>query len=277
VLRAVALALLAFVAVPAVPAAAEQTAPQKLFRKRLLADRAVSVEIKQILRSGGFVDRDILFGDVTGDTKSDAIVLVNKGDTGGRVAIYVYSSHRRRRGDGGGGGELRILYKNQNLYRARGSVKRMSEKRPQGAVVYRTPVYDPGDELSDPGATRVVEVRWRPKRRRFRVAETRTVDRVRSRYCSPTGDYCTRTIKSPRGVTYLEITSVSVSGRYTLCVTTPEREKDCRIFSLRRSGDQYVSQVRWAANFPDGGVGRYSVRWLLGEQKLGPALGFRRG
>lgn len=278
VLRAVALAVLAIVAVPALPAAAEETRPQKLFRKRLLNDRAVSAEIKQILRNGGFVDRDIRFGDLTGDGKSDALVLVNQGGSAGRVALYVYSSHRRRRSDGGGGSDLRIRYKNQRLYRARASIRAMSAERPQGAVVYRTPVYDPGDELSDPGAVRVVEVRWRRKRNRFRVASRRTVDRVRSRYCARSGDYCTQTIKSRRGVVYLQLRSLSIEGRYTLCVTHPSGgPADCRQFTLRRRGDRFVSQVRWAANYPDGGVGRYRVVWKLGAQKLGRALGFRRG
>jgi len=277
VLRAVALAVLVLVAVTAAPAAAEQTRPQKLFRKRLLNDRAVSGEIKQVLRNRGFVDRNIRFGDLTGDGKSDALVLVNQGGSAGRIALYVYSSHRRRRGDGGGGGDLRIRYKNQHLYRARAGIKAMSAERPQGAVVYRTPVYDAGDELSDPGAVKVVEVRWRRKRNRFGVASRRTVDRVRSRYCARSGDYCTETITSRRGVIYLELRSLSIEGRYMLCVTPPSGgPADCRQFTLRRSGDRFVSQVRWAANYPDGGVGRYSVVWRLGAQKLGPALGFRR-
>jgi hypothetical protein len=277
VLRAVAVALLVLVAAPAAPAAAEQTQPQKLFRKRLLGDRGVSAEIKQVLRSGGFVDRDIRFGDLTGDGKSDAVVLVNQGGSAGRIAVYIYSSHRTGQGDGGGGSELRIRYKNQHLYRARASVKRMGPDRPHGAVVHRTPVYDPGDQLNNPGAERVVEVRWRPRRKRFGVASTRTVDRVRSRYCARSGDYCTETIKSRRGVVYLELRSISFEGRYTLCVTRPGGgAADCRFFTLRRSGDRFVSHVRWDANFPDGGVGRYRVVWRLGPQKLGPALGFRR-
>ena len=276
--RVVALALLAFIAVPAVPAAAEETRPQKLFRGLLLRDPDVSAEIKQVLRNGGFVDRDVRFGDLTGDTRDDAVVLVNQGGSAGRIAIYIFSSHRARRDDGGGGNELRIRYKNQNLYRARASVKRMSADRPHGALVYSTPVYDPGDELSNPGARRIIEVRWRPRRTRFGVADTRTVDRVRSRYCSRTGDYCTETIKSKRGVIYLELRSVSIQGRYTLCVTPPSgrtRDSECRRFTLRRSGDRFVSHVRWSTNFPDGGVGRYQVVWRLGAQQLGPALGFR--
>src|SRR5215212_10276016 len=134
-IRPIALALLLFVAVPTLPAAAEETAGQKLFRKRLLNDRAVKPEVKRVLRNGGFVDRNIRFGDVTGDGKSDALVLVNQGGSAGRIALYVYTSHRPRRGDGAGGGELRIRYKNQHLYRARASLKGMSADRPQGAVV----------------------------------------------------------------------------------------------------------------------------------------------
>ena len=76
-IRLSALALLLFVIVPAVPAVAEQTKAQKLFRQRLLNDRTVSAEVKRVLRNGGFVDRDIRFGDLTGDGKSDALILVN--------------------------------------------------------------------------------------------------------------------------------------------------------------------------------------------------------
>ena len=151
----------------------------------------------------------------------------------------------------------------------------MSAERPNGALVYSTPVYDPGDELSNPAARRIVEVRWRPRRNRFGVADTRTVERVRTRYCSRTGDYCTATIKSRRGVVYLQLRSLSFEGRYTVCVTTPGGRTDCRQFTLRRSGDQFVSHVRWSTNFPNGGVGRYGVVWKLGRQKLGRTLGFR--
>jgi hypothetical protein len=273
--RLTALALLAFVAVPAAPVAAEQTDAQKLFRKRLLNDRGVSKEVKRVLRNGGFVDRDIRFGDVTGDGKSDALVLVNEGGSAGRIALYLYSSHKPRSDDGGGGDELRIRFKRQKLYRAQAKLRRQSANRPQGAVVFKTPVYDPGDELSDPGAMRVAEVRFRPRRNRFRVVETRTVDRVRRRFCSQTGDYCTETIKSKRDVVYLQLRSVSFTGRYTVCVTPPGAKTDCRFFTLRRSGDRFVSQVRWSTNFPDGGVGRYKVVWRLGPDQLGPPLEFR--
>ena len=100
-IRVTALALLAFVAVPAAPAAADQTTAQKLLRKRLLNDRTVSKEVKRVLRNGGFVDRDIRFGDITGDGKSDALVLVNEGGSAGRIALFVYSSHRQPSDNGG--------------------------------------------------------------------------------------------------------------------------------------------------------------------------------
>lgn len=274
--RAAAIALLALLPTAA-PAAAEQTSAQKLFKKRLLADRGVSAEVKRVLRTSGFVDRRVRFADVTGDGKSDALVLVHQGGSAGRIAMYVFSSHRNAARDGADGTGLRIIHKRQGLYRARARVKRPSANRPHGAIVLRTPVYDPGDDLSDPGATRVLELRWRPKRTRFRVARSDTVDRVRARYCSPTGDYCTRTFKGRRGAQYLELRTASFRGRYFLCVTPPGADApDCRRFTLRRSGDVFHSRVRWAANYPDEGRGRYRVVWRLGDQQLGPALGFRR-
>lgn len=274
--RAVGIALLLFLAIPAVPAAAEETAPQKLFRKRLLSDRLVSKEVKSVLRHGGFVDRNIRFGDVTGDTRSDALVTVHQGGTAGRIAMYIYSSHGSRQGQGGSASPLRIVYRHQRLYRAKAAIKKMTAERPMGAVTFRQPFFDPGDTLADPAGWRQVELRWRPKRSRFRRAGTTVIDNVRSRYCSKTGDFCTRTSKNRNGAVYLELTSPSVSGRYFVCVTTPAGDTDCRGFTLRRSGDIFISSVRWRANFPDEGTGRYEVAWRLGQQQLGPPLGFRR-
>jgi hypothetical protein len=276
VLRAVAIALLAVVAAPAVPAAAEETAPQKLFRKRLMNDRLVTKDVKRTLRNGGFVDRNIRFADLTGDTRSDALVTVNQGGSAGRIAVYVYSSHGSRMGQGGSASPLRIIYRKQTLYRARAGLKRATTERPNGAFTFRQPVFDPGDTLDDPGAWRQVEMRWRPKRSRFGREETKTIDNVRSRYCSKSGDFCTRTVEDKRGRTYLELETPSFSGRYFLCVTTPAGDTDCRAFTLRRSGDVFLSSVRWVANFPDEGRGRYGVTWRLGQQQLGPELGFRR-
>jgi hypothetical protein len=265
--RSVAIAVLAAVLAPAAPAAGEESAPQKLFRKRLLRDAAVSREVKGVLRHGGFVDRNIRFSDLTGDGKSDAVVLVNQGGAAGRIALYVYSSHETR--------ELRVVYRNQHLYRARAKLRRAGPGRPHGSVVFRVPLYDPGDILSDPGAWRKVELRWRARRSLLRRFNTETIDNVRARYCSDDRDFCTRALKTAAGKVYLELRSISLHGRYTLCVTTPARHTDCRPFTLRRVGDEFVSRVRWTANFPDEGRGRYSVTWQLGPQRLGPPLGFR--
>ena len=141
-IRTIALALLLCAAVPVLPAAADQTAGQKLFKKRLLNDRGVKPEVKRVLRNGGFVDRDIRFGDITGDGKSDALVLVNEGGTAGRIALYVYSSHPPRNSDGGGGSELRIRYKDQNLYRARAACSRGSDGGPE--ALPQAPIERPG-------------------------------------------------------------------------------------------------------------------------------------
>ena len=275
-IRAVATVLLAFAAAAA-PAAAEETAPQKLFRERLLNDRAVSKDVKRTLRHGGFVDRNIRFADLTGDTRDDAVLTVNQGGSAGRIALFIYSSHGRRQGQGGAGASLRIIYKHQTLYRARASVKAMSTARPNGAVTFRVPVYDPGDILADPGAWRHVELRWRSRRSRFGREETRVIDNVRSRFCAESGDYCTETMKDERGRTLLELRARSFEGRYTVCVTAPGvGAPDCRQFTLRRNGDIFFSRVSWSANVPNEGRGRYSVTWRLGNQRLGPKLGFRR-
>ena len=60
-IRTIALALLLCVAVPALPAAADETAGQKLFRKRLLNDRGVKPEVKRVLRNGGFELQSVPF------------------------------------------------------------------------------------------------------------------------------------------------------------------------------------------------------------------------
>ena len=275
-LRGSALALLAFLALPAPGAVADETAAQKLFRKRLLNDSSVSKTVKQTLRNGGFVDRKIRFADLTGDTKSDAVLTVNQGGTAGRIALYVYSSHGVRMDDDGSASPLRIAYRHERLYRARARLRKAGEKRPNGAILFRRPIFDAGDTLADPAAWREVELRWRQKRKRFRRARTEVIDNVDSRYCSRTGDFCTRTLENKRGATYLELSSPSVSGRYTICVTTPAGNTDCQLFTLRRSGNVFLSRIRWAANFPNEGRGRYSVVWRLRDQQLGPALGFRR-
>ena len=90
----------ALVLVLAAPATAQE--PQALFKKKLLADAKTSSDVKSMLRSGrGFVEPAPVFADVTGDSKSDALVRVMTGGAAGAVAVYVLST------DGTTGSELK--------------------------------------------------------------------------------------------------------------------------------------------------------------------------
>ena len=149
----------------ATAASAELTEAQRLFRDKLLDDRAVSRDVKTRLRKGGFVDRRIIFTDLTGDGRSDAVVTVHSGGSAGRIALYVFSA-------GDDGEDLGIVYRNQRLYRVSARVPRSS-----GRLVYRVPVYEAGDELCCPSAERETELRWDERARRFRVADRRTIQR----------------------------------------------------------------------------------------------------
>ena len=152
-------------AIGASTASGEPTAAQRLFREKLLDERAVSREVKTRLRKGGFVDRRITFTDLTGDGRSDAVVLVHSGGSAGRIALFVFSA-------GDDGEDLGIVYRNQRLYRASARVPRGSER-----LVYRVPVYEMGDELCCPSAERETELGWDERRKRFRVTDRRTIDR----------------------------------------------------------------------------------------------------
>lgn len=166
---AAALALLACAAAAlAAGAAAKPTSAQKLFADKLLDDPDVARDVKTRLRKGGFVDRRIEFVDLTGEGKSDALVMVHSGGSAGRVAVYVFSA--------GGGTKLRIVYRNQRLYRATARVLAAHDERP-ASILYTVPLFEPGDELCCPSARRETELRWSSSKRRFGVATRRTVER----------------------------------------------------------------------------------------------------
>ena len=120
-------------------ASAAPTRSQSLFKRTLLADAKTTEEVKALLRDGrGFVAPDITFADVTGDGRSDAIVLVDSGGAAGAVALYVLSTHGAdERSD------LRAVYRAQRLYRA--SVEVSGQ-----ALVLRTPRYRSGDDICCP-------------------------------------------------------------------------------------------------------------------------------
>jgi hypothetical protein len=123
---------------------AEPSQSQALFKKTLLDDPKTTAAVKQLLSAGGgFVAPDIVFSDLTGDGRSDAIVLVETGGVAGAVALYVFST------DGNpADSDLRAVYRSQRLYRA--------SVQPNGAALtLRTPRYGTGDDVCCP--ERVVE------------------------------------------------------------------------------------------------------------------------
>lgn len=146
----------------AAPAEAAQTPAQKLFRTKLLASSAVAKSVKVTLKKGGFVDRRILFDDLTGEGKDDAVVMVHSGGSAGRIALYVFSA--------GTGRDLKIVYRNQRLYRARARLRAPDQ------FVYSIPRYAAGDPLCCPSSFRETALGWRTRDKRFVVTDRRTAD-----------------------------------------------------------------------------------------------------
>jgi hypothetical protein len=103
----------------------------------------------------------VLFADLTGEGKDDAVVTVDSGGAAGIVAVYVFSA--------GSGTDLKIVYRNQRLYRASVRIN------PGPALVYSLPQYKDGDELCCPSAYRETELKWSAAKKRFGVAQRRTV------------------------------------------------------------------------------------------------------
>jgi hypothetical protein len=138
-------------------AAAKPSALQTTFRTALLADAKTTSAVKRALRSGSaFVDPKPLFGDVTGDGKSDAVVSVVTGGAAGAVALYVFST------DGAADGKLRAIFRSQALYRA------AAELEPEGTLVLRTPSYAEGDLLCCPAKVRERTYAWVAKAHELR-------------------------------------------------------------------------------------------------------------
>ncbi len=120
-------------------AGAAETKSQAFFKRMLLADPKTTSGVKKLLRDGGgIVAPDIAFSDLTGDGRSDAVVLVDTGGVGGAVALYLFSTHGRAQDS-----DLRAVYRSQRLYRATAEV--------EGATLdLRTPRYAEGDDVCCP-------------------------------------------------------------------------------------------------------------------------------
>src|SRR3954447_3232330 len=151
--RSYALALFLLLAVPAT-AQQKPSNPQSLFKATLLDYANTSKDVKSMLRSGrGFVEPSPVFADVTGDGKSDALVRVM---TGGAVAVYVLST------DGTTGSDLKVVMRNQRLYRATLRVNAVHN------LVVRVPVYRAGDALCCPSRARDRTYAWDAKAKQLR-------------------------------------------------------------------------------------------------------------
>jgi hypothetical protein len=158
-LQAAGLAAVLAALLGAAPASAQKTQSQRFFEERLLADRLTSDAIKTLLRSGGgFVDPGVVFRDLTGDKRDDAVVRVHSGGAAGVVAVYVFSTANRK------GGKLKAAFRSQNLMRA-------STRVLKGVLSYRTSRYDPGDELCCPARITQSTLAWNRRERRLRVRE----------------------------------------------------------------------------------------------------------
>ena len=139
----------------AAPATAQE--PQVLFKQKLLADDATSKDVRSMLRSGrGFVEPHPAFADVTGDGKADALVRVMTGGAAGAVAVYVLST------DGTKSANLRVVMRNQRLYRATVKVSDAHN------LVVRVPVYAAGDTLCGPSRARDRTYAWSAKAKAMR-------------------------------------------------------------------------------------------------------------
>ena len=147
-------------AVAAGIATSEPTRSQTFFRDRLVDDRRTAAPIRAALTDGSaFVDRSIVFADLTGDDKDDAVVRVQSGGAAGAVAVYVLSAHRTR--------SLRVKHRAQKLSQASVAVR-------DGRLSYRSAVYEPGDELCCPSKLVETELEW--EEGKFVVASRRQLD-----------------------------------------------------------------------------------------------------
>ena len=141
---------------------------QSTFRAALVKDTRTTAAVRRGLRSGAlFVAPRPVFGDLTGDGRADAVVPVLTGGAAGAVAVYVFST------DGASDGPLRVVYRNQSLYRAGVALQ-------PGALVLRLPRYARGDRLCCPAKVLERTYAWSARERTLRATGSREVDGPRT-------------------------------------------------------------------------------------------------
>ena len=151
--------------------AGAQTAPRSqtsLFRTLLLEDKKTAPGVAKLLRTrAGFVESNMIFADLTGDSKSDAVVRVGTPGMAGTVAVYVFSTDGVKP-DSKGRTKLRAIYRNQTLYRAGASVR-------SGALLLRVPRWKVGDDPCCPATLAEREYLWRESDHRLHLHATRDI------------------------------------------------------------------------------------------------------
>ena len=158
-------ALLAVAAGCGAPAALAQTAttgtPQALFTHQIETDPHTAPDVRDALRARRvFVDANIVFADLTGDGRQDAVVSVDSGGAPGAIAVYVFSTD--------GATKLRAVYRNQRLYRALTAVDGVT-------LLVTTPSYAAGDEMCCPSQMLQRSLTWSPQAKRLVLRSRRTV------------------------------------------------------------------------------------------------------
>ena len=148
----------------AAPASAQKTQTQRFFEQRLLAgppdehgDQDAAAQRRRASST-----KAVVFRDLTGDKRDDAVVRVHSGGAAGVVAVYVFSTANRKNG------KLRAIFRSQSLMRA-------STRVLKGVVSYRTSRYEPGDELCCPARITQSTLGWVRRRAPLPRARARDV------------------------------------------------------------------------------------------------------
>jgi hypothetical protein len=148
----------------------ERTPSQSaFFRDLLLKDRRTAAGISKLLRTNaGFVAPRVIFADLTGDGRADALVRVMAPGASGAVGFYLFSSHGQEP-DARGRTTLRAVYRNQTLYRLALIVS-------GATVIARVPSYSQGDDLCCPARILERQYVWSERARSLRLRTTRRYD-----------------------------------------------------------------------------------------------------
>ncbi len=155
---------------------AKPSPSQQLFRTTLLDDAKTTAGVKALLRErGGIVAPEIQFGDLTGDERSDAVVLVDTGGAAGAVALYVFSTHGKAADS-----SLRAVYRSQQLYRASAEIS-------AGTLVMRTPRFADGDDLCCPAKMVERVYAWNDKAKTLKQRSSMEQDGSSGTTTTPTG------------------------------------------------------------------------------------------